>query len=157
MARCLYLTALVQSTQGYFGLYGPGLTIAPVSPDKSSRSRMVCRLRVCGLLCSDVEFLAAARACVMLVSVCGFCLCVFSVFVSVCACPKSCACSVMVRSVSVTMRKARRVIQWRFRGFLTFLWGCVADLSDVAANVLVCVTGEWLERACSEVLFRLGE
>ena len=43
MPRCPHLTAFKQITQGYLGQYGPGLTIAPVSPHSSSRRRIVCR------------------------------------------------------------------------------------------------------------------
>ena len=71
----------------------------------------------------------------MLVFVCEICLCVAGVLVSVCACLKSCACSVMVSSVIVAMRKARRVIQWRFGVFLTFRGGREFDLSGVVAFV----------------------
>ena len=73
----------------------------------------------------------------MLVFVCEDCLCVVGVLVAVCACLKSCACSVMVRRVSVTMRKARRVIQWRLGGFLTFRGERGYELSSVVAFVLV--------------------
>ena len=66
----------------------------------------------------------------MLVFVCESCVCV-------CACLKSCVCSVMVRSVIVVMRKAKRVILWRFGVFLTFQGGRVCDLSYVAAFVVV--------------------
>ena len=152
MARCLYLTALVHSTQGYFGLYGPGLTIAPVSPHRSNRSRMVCLFRVCGLLYSSVEFLVAARAWVMSVFVCESCLSVFGVLVSVCVWFKSCACSVRVMSVVVAMRKARRVIQWRLDDFLTFRCWCGGDLSSVVAFVLVWEAAGSLGQACSDVL-----
>ena len=56
----------------------------------------------------------------MSVSVCEIWFCMLRVLVSVCACLRSCACSVMASSVNVHMRKARRIIQWRLDVFLTF-------------------------------------
>ena len=56
----------------------------------------------------------------MSVSVCEIWFCMFRVLVSVCACLRSCACSVMASSVNVQVRKARCVIQWRLGVFLTF-------------------------------------
>ena len=114
---------------------------------------MVCLFRVCGLLGSRVESLAAARARVMSVFVCENCACVFGVLVSVCACLKSSACSVMVRSVIVVMRKVIRVKMWRLGVFLTFRGCVVSVLSGVVAFVLISEAGGWLGRAmCSGVL-----